>query len=252
VPADDSPESPPVPWDRLGVDVARLRSYLKGSVMRDLLPPSVAVVVAGPADFTGELLAAEQACLGERAVESRRRDFTAGRVCARRALADLGLDPAPVPSAADRSPVWPAGVVGTITHTKGYCAAAAARADEVRSVGMDAEQHKILDAGVRRLVLLPEEVERYGRLPAGISWPALIFSAKETIYKVWHPVVGTWLDFRDASVEIDPDAGSWTARIAPAKVEAAREKVSDPPHLITGRFTVDASLVRTAAVLPHR
>ncbi|SCL18431.1 4'-phosphopantetheinyl transferase family protein [Micromonospora inyonensis] len=220
--------------------------------MRDLLPPPVAVVVAGPADFTGELLAAEQACLGERAVESRRRDFTAGRVCARRAIAALGLAPVPVPSAADRSPVWPTDVVGTITHTRGYCAAAAARADEVRSVGMDADQHKILDAGVRRLILRPEEVERYERLPAGTSWPALIFSAKETVYKVWHPVVGTYLDFQDASVEIDPDSGSWIARISPAKVEAAREKVTDPPSVITGRFTVDAGLVRTAAVLPHR
>ncbi|SCL36461.1 4'-phosphopantetheinyl transferase EntD (siderophore biosynthesis) [Micromonospora pallida] len=219
--------------------------------MRDLLPPSVAVVVAGPADFTGELLDAERACLGERAVESRRRDFTAGRVCARRAIAALGFDPVPVPSAADRSPVWPAGVVGTITHTRGYCAAATARADEIRSVGMDAEQHKILDAGVRRLVLLPEEVERCERLPAGVSWPALVFSAKESVYKVWHPVVGTWLDFRDALVEFDPDSGSWTARIAPDKVEAAREKVSDPPRLITGRFAVDTGLVRTAAVLPH-
>lgn len=219
--------------------------------MRDLLPPTVAVAVAEPADFTGKLLAAEQACLSPRAVESRRRDFTAGRMCARRALAALGLPPVPVPSAADRSPVWPPDVVGTITHTKGYCAAAVARADEIRSVGMDAEQHKILDAGVRRLVLLPEEVTQCERLPTDISWPALIFSAKESIYKVWHPVVGIWLDFRDALVEIDPDAGSWTARISPAKVEAAREKVVDPPSIVTGRFSVDSNLVRTAAVLPH-
>ncbi|GAB3946415.1 hypothetical protein GCM10027614_39920 [Micromonospora vulcania] len=91
--------------------------------MRDLLPATVAVAVAGPDDWAGELLAAEQACLGERAVESRRRDFTAGRVCARRAMADLGLPASAVPAAADRAPVWPAGVVGAITHTTGYCAA---------------------------------------------------------------------------------------------------------------------------------
>ncbi|WDZ86715.1 4'-phosphopantetheinyl transferase family protein [Micromonospora cathayae] len=217
--------------------------------MRDLLPPSVAVAVAGPADFVGELLPAEQACLGERAVESRRRDFTAGRVCARRAMTDLGLPPVAVPSAEDRSPVWPAQVVGTITHTRGYAAAAAARRDEVRSVGMDAEQHKILDDGVRRLICLPAELDRCPQLPAGTSWHAVIFSAKETVYKVWHPVVGTWLDFHDAHVELDPDAGVFTARVAPAKVEQAREKVDDPPGLITGRFVVADGLVRTAAVL---
>ncbi|MBM0238145.1 4'-phosphopantetheinyl transferase superfamily protein [Micromonospora sp. ATA32] len=217
--------------------------------MRDLLPPVVSVAVAGAADWAGVLLPAERACLSERAVQSRRRDFTAGRVCARRAMAGLGLPAVPVPSAADRAPVWPDGVVGTITHTTGYCAAAAARTTEIRSVGMDAERHKELNPGVRRLICLPEEEERCARLPSGISWPAVVFSAKETVYKVWHPVAGSWLDFHDAQVELDPDAGVFTARIAPARVDAAQ--VARPPALITGRFAVDADLVRTAAVLPH-
>ncbi|KXK59657.1 4-phosphopantetheinyl transferase [Micromonospora rosaria] len=218
--------------------------------MRDLLPPTVAVAVAESADFTGSLLAAERAGLGEGAVESRRRDYTAGRVCARRAMAALGLPPAAVPSAPDRAPVWPAGVVGTITHTRGYCAAAAARSSEIRSVGMDAERIKELDPGVRRLICLPEEEERGARLPAGVPWPIVLFSAKETVYKVWHPVVGSWLDFHDALVDLDPEAGTFTARIAPARVAAAT--VSDAPATITGRFAVDAGLVRTAAVLLPR
>ncbi|MEV4655243.1 4'-phosphopantetheinyl transferase superfamily protein [Micromonospora sp. NPDC049301] len=218
--------------------------------MRDLLPATVAVAVAGADDWAGELLAAEQACLGERAVQTRRRDFTAGRVCARRAMADLGLPPAAVPAAADRAPVWPAGVVGSITHTTGYCAAAAARSTDLRSVGIDAEQHREVNAGVRRLVLLPEEEEMCARLPRGTSWPVVLFSAKETVYKVWHPVVGSWLDFHDARLDLDPDAGTFTARIASARVDAAT--VADPPATLTGRFVVADGLVRTAAVLPLR
>lgn len=215
--------------------------------MRDLLPPSVAVAVAGPADWVGELLPAERACLSERAVDSRRRDFTAGRVCARRAMTALGVSPVALPAAPDRSPVWPTGVVGAITHTAGYCAAVAARAGEIRSVGIDAEGHRELNVGVRRLICLPEEQERCARLPVGTSWPAVLFSAKETVYKVWHPVVGTWLDFHDALVDLDPDAGTFTARIAPARLDAA--PLARPPALVTGRFAVDAALVRTAAVL---
>ncbi|NJP32827.1 4'-phosphopantetheinyl transferase family protein [Micromonospora thermarum] len=215
--------------------------------MRDLLPPVVAVVVAESADWVGDLLPAELACLGERAVESRRRDFTAGRVCARRAIAALGLPPTAVPAAADRAPVWPAGVVGAITHTRGYCAAAVARAGEVRSVGLDAEQHKDLTPGVRRAILLDEEEDHLARLPVGVSWPAVVFSAKETVYKVWNPLVGTWLDFHDAHVELDPEAGTFTARIAPARVADA--PVVDPPAVISGRFAVEPALVRTAAVL---
>ncbi|MEV7329282.1 4'-phosphopantetheinyl transferase superfamily protein [Micromonospora sp. NPDC093244] len=218
--------------------------------MRDLLPPSVAVAVATGDDWTGELLAAEQAGLSAQAVQARRRDFTAGRVCARRAMAVLGLPPTAVPAAADRAPVWPAGVVGSITHTTGYCAAAAARSTDIRSVGMDAEQHREINQGVRRLVLLPEEEEACERLPTGISWPVVFFSAKETVYKVWHPIVGSWLDFHDARLEVDPDAGMFTARIAPARVDAA--DVVDPPATISGRFVVADGLARTAAVLLPR
>ncbi|MEO3775449.1 4'-phosphopantetheinyl transferase superfamily protein [Micromonospora sp. B11E3] len=218
--------------------------------MRDLLPPEVEVAVADGDDWAGELLPAERACLGERAVESRRRDFTAGRVCARRALARLGVPEVAVPSAPDRAPVWPAGLVGTITHTRGYCAAAVARADEVRSVGMDAERHRELNAGVRRLIGLPDEWDDVARLPDAVPWPVVLFSAKETIYKVWHPVVGTWLDFHDARVTLDPDSGLFTARIAPARLAAA--PVQNPPATVTGRFAVDADLVRTAAVLLPR
>ncbi|MEU4400729.1 4'-phosphopantetheinyl transferase [Micromonospora orduensis] len=218
--------------------------------MRDLLPPSVAVAVATADDWAGELLAAERAGLSEQAVQTRRRDFTAGRVCARRAMAALGLPPTAVPAAADRAPVWPDGVVGSITHTTGYCAAAAARSTDIRSVGMDAEQHREINEGVRRLVLLPEEEEACARLPAGTFWPVVFFSAKETVYKVWYPIVGSWLDFHDARLEVDPDAGTFTARIAPARVEAA--DVVDPPAMISGRFVVADGLARTAAVLLPR
>ncbi|MTK01456.1 4'-phosphopantetheinyl transferase superfamily protein [Micromonospora sp. CP22] len=218
--------------------------------MRDLLPSTVAVAVAAEDDWTGQLHEAEAACLGDRAVESRRRDFTAGRVCARRAMAALGLPPVAVPAAADRSPVWPTGTVGTITHTHGYCAAAVARREEIRAVGMDAEQHRELSAGVRRLICLPEEDEQIARLPTDVFWPAVVFSAKETVYKVWHPVVGTWLDFHDALVRLDPEAGTFTARIAPARV--AEAPVDHPPALVTGRFAVEAGLVRTAATLAVR
>ncbi|WP_431920371.1 4'-phosphopantetheinyl transferase family protein [Micromonospora wenchangensis] len=215
--------------------------------MRDLLPAAVSVAVAGTADWVGELLPEERAGLGERAVERRRRDFTAGRVCARRAMTALGLPATPVPTAPSRAPVWPAGLIGTITHTRDYCAAAVARRTDLRAVGMDAERQRDLNPGVRRMILHPEEEDRLARLPGGVSWPIVVFSAKETVYKVWHPVVGSWLDFLDATVDLDPDAGVFTARIAPARVSAAT--VADPPTVVTGRFAVEDDLVRTAAVL---
>ncbi|GAB3248035.1 hypothetical protein GCM10027452_45200 [Micromonospora halotolerans] len=57
---------------------------------------------------------------------------------------------------------------------------------------------------------------------------------------------GTWLDFSDARVTLDPEAGAFTARIAPARLAAT--PLADSPSSIAGRFAVDAELMRTAAV----
>jgi 4'-phosphopantetheinyl transferase EntD len=219
--------------------------------MRDLLPDSVAVAVAGDADWSGPLLPAELGCLSDQAVPARRRDFTAGRVCARRALAGLGITGRAVPAAADRAPVWPAGTVGSITHTSGYCAAAVARSVEVRSLGIDAERHLVLDPGVRELVCLPAELDWCAGQDGEVSWPAVFFSAKEAVYKLWHPLVGTWLDFHDVRLELDPAAGTFVGYVAPARVRAAPDLAGAVPSVIAGRFAVDAHLVRTVAVLPR-
>jgi enterobactin synthetase component D len=75
-----------------------------------------------------------------RAVPKRKAEFLAGRLGARRALAELGLEAPPLPVGPDRSAVWPAGCVGSITHTHGFVSVAAARADRVRSLGVDSER----------------------------------------------------------------------------------------------------------------
>lgn len=215
--------------------------------MRDLLPSSVAVAVATAADFAGELHPAEHACLPASAVESRRREFTAGRVCARRALGTLGLPETPV-TTRDRAPVWPDGTIGSITHTDGYCAAVVARRQDVRALGVDAEQHRPLGEGVARLVCLPEELDWFATAPDGVHWPAVVFSAKESVYKLWHPLAGSWLGFEEARVLPDPETGAFTAVIRPQRHdEAAAHGI---PTELTGRFVVEGGLVRTALHLP--
>ncbi|MGA3537777.1 4'-phosphopantetheinyl transferase family protein [Micromonosporaceae bacterium DT194] len=217
--------------------------------MRDLLPPSVAVAVATAADFTGELHPAERACLSATAVESRRREFTAGRVCARRALSALGLPAAPV-TTHDRAPVWPPGTIGSITHTAGYCAAVVAHRHDVRALGVDAEQHRPLGEGVARLICLPEELDWCAAAPDAVHWPSVVFSAKESVYKVWHPLAGSWLGFEEARVRPDPGAGTFTALLRPERhAEAAAHGI---PTELTGRFVVEGGLVRTALYLPAR
>jgi 4'-phosphopantetheinyl transferase EntD len=216
--------------------------------MRDLVPKSVAVAVAAASDWTAALLPEEQKHLTVGMAAARRREFTAGRACARRALVELGVDSAPVPVGPDRAPRWPAGIVGSITHTKGYCAAAVAREREIRSLGIDAEERVVLPREVRDLVCLPAEVSWCMGRDDGPWWPVVFFSAKEAIFKAWSSLVGTWLDFHDVHVELNPRSGTFVAAIASGPVHAAA-LVNLAPAIVTGRFATEVQLVRTAVVV---
>jgi enterobactin synthetase component D / holo-[acyl-carrier protein] synthase len=207
-------------------------------MLAELLPPAVRVVESyGPLD--GEALLPEEEPLIVRAVERRRAEFTTARSCARQALAQLGVPPAPVLIGPAREPVWPAGVVGSLTHCDGYRAAAVARRAEVASLGIDAEPHLALPDGVLDRVTLPAERRALGGLPAGVRWDRLLFSAKESVYKAWYPLTGRWLGFEDARVELDP-GGSFEARLL--------DPDADPPAFVGG-WTVRDGLLGTAVVL---
>ncbi len=215
--------------------------------MEGLVPPAV-VVAEGDMDGLGEAdLLPEEAALVVRAVEKRRREFGAGRACARRALAVLGLPVGPILSGGDREPLWPAGVTGSITHCAGYCAAAVGWRREVGSIGIDAEVYGPLPDGVEGMVCT--EAERAwirGMGDRGVEWGMVVFSAKESVYKAWYPIARRWLGFEEAELAIDPGTRTFTARLA---VRAA-DALGDAGSGVRGRFAVVGSRVATCAVIP--
>ncbi|GAA3475626.1 4'-phosphopantetheinyl transferase family protein [Streptomyces yanii] len=151
------------------------------------------------------------------AVEARRREFTSVRACARTALVRLGHPPVPILKGPHGAPSWPTGVVGSLTHCRGYRAAAVADRTEVASVGLDAEPNEALpDPGILPLIALPQERDRLADLAlrrSDICWERLLFSAKESVYKTWYPLTGRWLDFEQAEITIHPDTGTFHARL---------------------------------------
>ena len=135
--------------------------------------------------------------------EKRIRDFTAGRLCARRALEALGVVGFSLLPASDRQPAWPASVIGSITHTAGYSAAVAARRGPLQGLGVDAEAIAAVHAELWPRVLSAEELARLNELPAGRrgAAAALAFAAKEAFYKCQYPLTGEWLEFEDIAIE---------------------------------------------------
>jgi 4'-phosphopantetheinyl transferase EntD len=177
-----------------------------------LVPDAVAVVSTREDLMDVELFAEEEQSVG-RAVEKRRLEFTTGRACARLALQRLGRAPVAIPSGERGEPLWPGGVVGSITHCRGYRACAVARAEDVAAVGIDAEVHEPLPEGVLDQVAFGRELPMVGDRGAGICLDRLLFSAKEAVYKAWFPLARRWLGFEDVELTIDVAGSAFRARL---------------------------------------
>ena len=169
-------------------------------MIEQILPAAAVAVEAGDDERAVRLFPEEEAMVA-RAVEKRRREFATGRDCARRALQRLGVSAGPIPAGGRGEPVWPAGVVGSITHCRGYRACAVARTADLATIGVDAEPHEPLPEGLVERVAGAEErsgLAELARTEPAIAWDRLLFSAKEALYKAWYPLAERWLGFEDA------------------------------------------------------
>jgi 4'-phosphopantetheinyl transferase EntD len=191
----------------------------------------------------------EEEPLVARSVAKRRNEFVTVRHCARMALAELGLPPAPILKGEKGEPCWPDGVVGSLTHCEGYRGAVVAPAAEIRSLGIDAEPHDVLPDGVLGAISLDVERDEISALPDGLHWDRILFCAKEATYKAWYPLTHRWLGFEDAHISFEVDAsgqrGTFRSRIL---IDPTAE--SGPPlEVLHGRWSVADGLALTAIAL---
>ena len=211
---------------------------------RDLVPEDVAVAVATDADPSPLYPIEEEAV--RNAIEKRRREYALGRTCARTALRSLGIPDQAIPTGSSREPVWPAGVVGSITHCAGLVAAAVARADAYLGIGLDAEPStRILEQPLTRHICTPAEAARLPDLglPPGLE-SMVVFSAKETVHKAIAPTSGVWLGFHDVEIDFDTAAGTYAARL----VREPHDRL-EPLKALRGRYAVQDGFVLTAAII---
>jgi 4'-phosphopantetheinyl transferase EntD len=200
-----------------------------------------------------QLLLPEEAAHLGRAVAKRMQEFAAGRLCARRALAEFGMPDFPVRVAEDRQPIWPDFLAGSITHTAGFCAAVVADRRHIQAVGLDSEVVGDVKAEIWSHICLPDEIAWLRSLPASEQAPAvtLIFSAKEAFYKCQYPLVRERLGFHDVRIEVPPwNASDGSFLVHPTRSVAIAAHASPP---LPGRYLFHEKLVTAAINLvpPH-
>ena len=227
------------------------RKLLRSVELTSLFPSNVVVVERRTPGDPAELLPEELHYVA-RARLKRLQEFAAGRACARRALAELGVHDFAVRAAADRQPIWPAGFVGSITHTTDLCAAVVARRSDVVAVGLDSEVVGAPTPDIWQTICRPEELAWVDSLdapqrPAAVT---LLFSAKEAFYKCQYPLTAEWLDFHDLRI----DAADWRDSAGVFRVTPQRALQFDRHAVmpIDGRFALHQQFVSASVTVVAR
>lgn len=184
-------------------------------------------------------------------VPKRLHEFAAGRICARRALAEFGIIGRALPIASDRRPLWPHDMVGSITHTSGFCGAVVAEAALFGSLGLDAEVVGRVTQELWSIVCTDAEAAWLSTLPLleRAQVGALIFCIKEAFYKCQYGITGEWLEFRDITMDLAGwDLGTGIFAIRPLK-PIRLQQIQPLPWI--GRFHFSAEFVFAGMAFPR-
>ena len=139
----------------------------------------------------------------ESARQNRQREFELGRNCASQLLATFGST-CQVKVNKDRSPAWPPGMVGSISHSCNWTWVAVSRETEIASIGIDTE--RIVCHETRCEIETQIANDREWEIVSTIGLTkeqsfSLVFSAKEAFYKCWYPLSQEFFGFDQAVVD---------------------------------------------------
>ncbi len=140
-------------------------------------------------------------------------DFSTGRSCARQALTRLGVAEAEILTGPRKEPLWPAGIVGSISHSKKLAGAVVARSTSLRAIGLDIEETGRVKPEMWNAVFSASEQGFLNSLPAveQVFHTTLFFSMKESFYKLQYPLTNQFLWFND--VEIGQEDGKFRMQV---------------------------------------
>ena len=134
----------------------------------------------------------------QRSVLKRQSEYFHGRLAARYALLAAGVTETDVDSNEQRAPVFPAAVVGSISHTNSLAIAAVMPAHQWNALGLDVErcmaEPDLAETAGIFLCAEEEKIIRSASLPYAMA-ATIIFSAKESFYKAVSRHCGRILEF---------------------------------------------------------
>ena len=206
----------------------------------ELFLPGIASVLSLAPSADCPLTSAELAAARSFA-PGRLAEFRHGRYCARSALLRLGADAGQILIGANREPLWPAGIIGSISHAGDTAAAVVAWQAQFAAIGLDLEPAAPLEDALVPRICRPEELAVIAATSTNPGEAARrIFSMKEAAYKALWPIIGCFLDFHNLEVRLAADIVTFA--VCSHSDRCPKELAAS----LTGRFTQRGALFISA------
>ena len=211
--------------------------------LENLFSSEVFVCLSQISDYTQHLFPEEQLHI-KTAVGKRCHEFSTGRYCAHNAMQTLVTNKQALVAGEKREPLWPDGIIGSISHSGDCCIAIVSADPSLIALGCDVEKNEPSGLNIRDMICTEQDLHYLGeRGDDPYAWK-LIFSAKESIYKCLYPLLKHWIGFADATVICDFDAGSYRVLMS--------EKLNIPENIVSkmqGRFIVGEDYIFTSMIV---
>ncbi|MBC7531438.1 MAG: 4'-phosphopantetheinyl transferase superfamily protein [Oligoflexus sp.] len=147
----------------------------------------------------------------ERAIHKRQIEYLLGRLCIKQCFQGFGVEPMIVAMGEDRSPVWPDSWVGSISHSKGQVVAVLSSKENYSGLGIDLEALIDNPSSALQTQICCDSMELI-ELQTALSINeqealTLIFSSKESLYKLIFPRYRRFFGFQAAKVQYSIEKG---------------------------------------------
>lgn len=141
----------------------------------------------------------------ETTVRKRRAEFFAGRYCAKKSLLSLNNAAPDIHIGQHRNPLWPAHIVGSISHSNNHAVAVTALESTNRGIGIDIQNEidRNTYVKIKSQVIFRDEYNAIFQRNQGLNQQQLltvVFSVKESFFKAAFAEVGRYFDFSSVSI----------------------------------------------------
>jgi len=154
-------------------------------------------------EFTGaEVLTPNENQLIQAANPKRLTHFCTGRFCAKQAMQGFTGHSNEILRGPGKEPLWPVGVVGSISHSDELTGAVVASSRDIISIGLDIEKIGRVKSEMWDNLFTPDEKHYLASLPEEEKplYTTLFFTMKESFYKLQYPLTKFRLWFDEVEI----------------------------------------------------